>query len=66
MFFVFYNRQLGVLVKERHEAFARLKTAEDLLAALRAENEVLHRTMAVSHTTGGPRQPGDHSGMCAE
>lgn len=55
-----------MLVKERHEAFARLKTAEDLLAALRAENEVLHRTMAVSHTTGGPRQPGDHSGMCAE
>lgn len=61
-----YLRQLGVLVKERHEAFARLKTAEDLLEALRAENEVLHRTMSVSHTTGGPRQPGDHSGMFAD
>lgn len=58
----FYSRQLNVLVHERHEAFARLKTAEDLLEALRAENEMLHRSMSVSQTSGGARQPGEHTG----
>lgn len=34
-------RQLNTLVKERHDSFARLKTTEDLLEALRGENEIL-------------------------
>ncbi|KAK3098699.1 hypothetical protein FSP39_022200 [Pinctada imbricata] len=41
-----YKEQLGELVKERHEAFARLKTAEDLLEAVRGENEILKKNMS--------------------
>jgi hypothetical protein len=58
-------RQLSVLVNERHTAFARLKTAEDLLEAIRAENEVLHHSLAIGQTGAGHRQPGDHSGRCS-
>lgn len=36
-----YREQLNTLVKERHDSFARLKTTEDLLEALRGENEIL-------------------------
>ena len=53
-----------MLVHERHEAFARLKTAEDLLEAIRAENEVLHHSLSVGQTVAGHRQPGDHTGRC--
>ena len=41
-------RQLTDLVKERHDAFARLKTLEDLMEALRAENEMLREGLASS------------------
>ncbi|XP_056021651.1 uncharacterized protein LOC125650483 [Ostrea edulis] len=36
-----YKEQLNALVKEKHEFFARLKTTEDLLEALKGENEIL-------------------------
>ncbi|XP_021365614.1 uncharacterized protein LOC110458296 isoform X2 [Mizuhopecten yessoensis] len=36
-----YKEQLALLVKERHDAFAQLKTAEDLMEAIRSENEIL-------------------------
>ena len=39
--FLFFFRQLNTLVKERHDSFARLKTTEDLLEALKGENEIL-------------------------
>ena len=44
----FLSRQLADLVKERHDAFARLKTLEDLMDALRAENEMLRQGLASS------------------
>ncbi|XP_063435460.1 uncharacterized protein LOC134716406 [Mytilus trossulus] len=40
-----YKEQLTSLVKERHEAFAKLKTAEDLLEATRSENEILRKNL---------------------
>ncbi|GFS23762.1 interaptin-like isoform X1 [Elysia marginata] len=43
-----YKQQLADLVKERHDAFARLKTLEDLMEALRAENEMLRQGLASS------------------
>ncbi|GFO50406.1 interaptin-like isoform x1 [Plakobranchus ocellatus] len=43
-----YKQQLADLVKERHDTFARLKTLEDLLEALRAENEMLRHGLASS------------------
>lgn len=56
-----YQQQLALLVQERHEAFARLKTAEDMLEALRAENKVLQSALSTHHNSDGPRQLGDHS-----
>lgn len=56
--FLLINRQLNVLVHERHDAFARLKTAEDLLEAVRAENEMLHRNVALTQVTDGGRPAG--------
>lgn len=41
-------RQLTDLVKEKHDAFSRLKTLEDLMDALRAENESLRQSLAVT------------------
>ncbi|XP_053406240.1 uncharacterized protein LOC123523252 isoform X2 [Mercenaria mercenaria] len=61
-----YQQQLTVLVNERHEAFARLKTAEDLLEAVRAENEMLHCNLSVGQSSLGHRQPGGHTGKNAE
>lgn len=46
-------RQLLSLVKERHEASARLRTLEDLMDALRRENEVLRQGLASSAPTQG-------------
>ncbi|XP_005105360.1 golgin subfamily A member 4 isoform X2 [Aplysia californica] len=45
-----YKQQLTELVKERHDAFARLQTLNDLMDALRAENETLREGLA---TTSG-------------
>jgi hypothetical protein len=45
-----YFRQLATLVKERHEAFAKLKTAEDLLEATRSENEILRKNLPALST----------------
>ncbi|XP_052769316.1 plectin-like isoform X2 [Mya arenaria] len=53
-----YKQQLEVLVQERHNAFASLKTAEDLLAAVRAENETLHQNVALAHTHGMDHRAG--------
>ena len=47
-FTVLLHRQLSILVKERHEAFARLKTLEDLMDALRKENELLRQGLAAA------------------
>lgn len=44
-------RQLNTLVKERHDSFARLKTTEDLLEALRGENEILKAGVGGSEST---------------
>lgn len=44
-------RQLNTLVKERHDSFARLKTTEDLLEALRGENEILKAGVGGSVST---------------
>jgi hypothetical protein len=46
----FVFRQLSILVKERHEAFSRLKTLEDLMDALRKENELLRHGLAATPT----------------
>ncbi|KAL8589100.1 hypothetical protein ACOMHN_017263 [Nucella lapillus] len=43
-----YKQQLSILVKERHEAFARLKTLEDLMDALRKENELLRQGLSTA------------------
>ncbi|XP_061171974.1 uncharacterized protein LOC133181501 [Saccostrea echinata] len=51
-----YKEQLNTLVKERHDSFARLKTTEDLLEALRGENEILKANVAGSvgsHNSNG-------------
>ncbi|XP_025077437.1 cingulin-like protein 1 isoform X1 [Pomacea canaliculata] len=48
-----YKQQLLSLVKERHEASARLRTLEDLMDALRRENEVLRQGLASSAPTQG-------------
>ncbi|KAK7115731.1 trichohyalin-like [Littorina saxatilis] len=45
-----YKQQLSILVKERHEAFARLKTLEDLMDALRKESELLRHGLATTPT----------------
>lgn len=45
-----FFRQLTSLVKERHEAFAKLKTAEDLLEATRSENEILRKNLPALST----------------
>lgn len=50
--YVLFNfRQLNTLVKERHDSFARLKTTEDLLEALRGENEILKAGVGCSVST---------------
>lgn len=50
--YVLFNfRQLNTLVKERHDSFARLKTTEDLLEALRGENEILKAGVGGSVST---------------
>lgn len=50
--YVLFNfRQLNTLVKERHDSFARLKTTEDLLEALRGENEILKAGIGGSVST---------------
>lgn len=50
--YVLFNfRQLNMLVKERHDSFARLKTTEDLLEALRGENEILKAGVGGSVST---------------
>ena len=56
-----FYRQLTQLVQERHEAFARLKTAEDIMAAVRIENEMLRKSLTghqvltdSKHKTGRP------------
>lgn len=41
-----YKEQLTQLVNERHDAFARLKTCEDLMEAVRSENEILKSSLA--------------------
>ncbi|XP_060068829.1 myosin-7-like [Ylistrum balloti] len=41
-----YKEQLTLLVNERHDAFARLKTAEDLMEAIRGENEILKASLS--------------------
>nr|XP_034323207.1 golgin subfamily B member 1 isoform X4 [Crassostrea gigas] len=46
-----YREQLNTLVKERHDSFARLKTTEDLLEALRGENEILKTGVGGSVST---------------
>lgn len=46
-----YREQLNTLVKERHDSFARLKTTEDLLEALRGENEILKAGVGGSVST---------------
>ncbi|XP_034323207.2 uncharacterized protein [Magallana gigas] len=46
-----YREQLNTLVKERHDSFARLKTTEDLLEALRGENEILKAGVGSSVST---------------
>ncbi|XP_062572417.1 uncharacterized protein LOC134234369 [Saccostrea cucullata] len=51
-----YKEQLNTLVKERHDSFARLKTTEDLLEALRGENEILKANVTGSvgsHNSNG-------------
>ncbi|XP_076465151.1 uncharacterized protein LOC143296965 [Babylonia areolata] len=45
-----YKQQLSILVKERHEGFARLKTLEDLMDALRKENELLRQGLSSTTT----------------
>ena len=59
---MYHYSQLAELVKERHDAFARLKTAEDLLEAIRGENEVLKKHVAAvtpghSGNQGNPNIP---------
>ena len=56
-FYIF--SQLSELVRDRHQAQARLKTAEDLLEAMRMENEILKKSQPGQqlisdsrHTTG--------------
>lgn len=50
--YVLFNfRQLNTLVKERHDSFAHLKTTEDLLEALRGENEILKAGVGSSVST---------------
>lgn len=46
-----YREQLNTLVKERHDSFACLKTTEDLLEALRGENEILKAGVGGSEST---------------
>ncbi|XP_052225855.1 uncharacterized protein LOC127841237 isoform X2 [Dreissena polymorpha] len=60
-----YKQQVTVLVHERHDAFSRLKTAEDLLAAVRAENETLHQNVALSYLPAGIilKGPSDAGGV---
>ncbi|CAG5136315.1 unnamed protein product, partial [Candidula unifasciata] len=45
-----YKQQLTELVKEKHEALARLKTLEDLMDALKTENDALRK--GLSQTPG--------------
>ncbi|XP_064609099.1 uncharacterized protein LOC135473186 [Liolophura sinensis] len=40
-----YKKQVSELVKERHEAQAKMKTVEDLMAAMKAENDTLKEDM---------------------
>ncbi|KAL3865765.1 hypothetical protein ACJMK2_043120, partial [Sinanodonta woodiana] len=46
-----YKQQLTTLVHERHDAFAHLKTAEDLLEALKIENQSLKLSLSGSQST---------------
>lgn len=39
-------RQLSVLVKEKHEACARLQTLEDMMEAMKKENDMLRLSLA--------------------
>ncbi|KAL4227673.1 hypothetical protein ACF0H5_013109 [Mactra antiquata] len=57
-----YQQQLNGLVHERHEAFARLKTAEDLLEALRAENDMLHKSLSTNQPPGSIKIPDGQKG----
>ncbi|XP_067665526.1 uncharacterized protein [Haliotis asinina] len=43
-----YKEQLSVLVKEKHEACARLKTLEDMMEAMKKENDMLRFSLASS------------------
>ncbi|CAL1534105.1 unnamed protein product [Lymnaea stagnalis] len=43
-----YKQQLTELVKEKHHTLARLNTLEDLMDALRAENETLRQGLAMT------------------
>ncbi|KAK7496879.1 hypothetical protein BaRGS_00011859, partial [Batillaria attramentaria] len=56
-----YKQQLSILVKERHEAFARLKTLEDLMEALRKENELLRQGLATSPAPSDSKMTGSNS-----
>ncbi|XP_041364112.1 putative leucine-rich repeat-containing protein DDB_G0290503 [Gigantopelta aegis] len=46
-----YHSQLSSLVKEKHEACARLKTLEDMMDAIRTENDILRHGLSTSPTT---------------
>nr|XP_022331623.1 myosin-10-like isoform X4 [Crassostrea virginica] len=58
-----YKEQLNTLVRERHDSFARLKTTEDLLEALKGENEILKSnfpgTMGTRNTNARDSQMDD-------
>ncbi|XP_048247989.1 uncharacterized protein LOC124115575 isoform X2 [Haliotis rufescens] len=41
-----YKEQLSVLVKEKHEACARLQTLEDMMEAMKKENDMLRLSLA--------------------
>ncbi|XP_046583805.1 LOW QUALITY PROTEIN: putative leucine-rich repeat-containing protein DDB_G0290503 [Haliotis rubra] len=43
-----YKEQLSVLVKEKHEACARLQTLEDMMEAMKKENDMLRFSLASS------------------
>ncbi|KAK3608373.1 hypothetical protein CHS0354_030835 [Potamilus streckersoni] len=60
-----YKQQLTALVHERHDAFARLKTAEDLLEAVKTENQSLKLGLTGSQSATA-RQNGSTAGRNAQ
>ena len=46
--YVWRCSQLASLVKEKHEACARLKTLEDMMEAIRTENDILRHGLTSS------------------